>query len=96
MTPVQSNNLYTPDQYLQEFTNLLEFDRVNTIEDLRYILDYNGYSDVWDRPLDEVDELMESGTPVVLVYDGRQVRWFEIANEVEPEYLGGISEFNQR
>lgn len=84
MNLVRSEKIYTTQSYCKEFlgVNLMTFSKR---DELRNILDNMGYNNVWDRPLSEIDEVIECGEPVVLVdcsyiEDGEVIneyRWFE-------------------
>lgn len=84
MNLVRSEKIYTTQSYCREYLGItpMTFSRR---DELRNILDNMGYNNVWDRPLSEIDEVIESGEPVVLVdcsyiEDGEVIneyRWFE-------------------
>lgn len=84
MNLVRSEKIYTTQSYCREYLGItpMTFSRR---DELRNILDNMGYNNVWDRPLSEIDEVIESGKPVVLVdcsyiEDGEVIneyRWFE-------------------
>ena len=103
-SPVFSDRVQTPEEYFKVF-----FDLTPTIKgrknEVREILDSAGYSNLWDRPLSEIDEVLESGEPVVLVNcsyveDGELVqefRWFETPEaklKKLPERLVELAERN--
>ena len=71
-----------PATYLSKYfgitgTNIFYTDK------LREWLDHNGHEDLWDKPLDEIDEVITQEHPVVLVVDRDYVdyRWFEIPED---------------
>lgn len=78
-TPVISDKVFTPEEYIHNYTDLTDmyYGDLTTVADIRNLLDDYGYQDTWDFPVSEIDELMESGGDVVLVYDGTEARWFE-------------------
>lgn len=84
MNLVRSEKIYTTQSYCTEYLNVCPI-TFSEQDELRNILDDMGYDDVWDRPLSEIDEVIESGKPVVLVdcsyvKDGEiinEYRWFE-------------------
>ena len=89
-SPVLTDRVLSIEEYISDFTELPVDDRyLSTLDDLRDYLDDFGYEDTWDRPLSEIDEVIESESPVVLVTDGTDYRWFEVVLQ-DPNYLGGI------
>ena len=73
---VLEEKVLTPQEYLRKYFNV-EQEISSEAGALRDWLDENGYGDAWDRPLSEIDEVLESGKSVVLVQDGNEVRWYE-------------------
>jgi len=83
---VVSQKIYTTKKYCKEYLGFVP-DIKGTEDELRNILDEEGYDEVWDFPLDEIDEIVENDHDVVLVdtsytsSKGKKVtehRWFEI------------------
>ena len=67
-------------EYLNTYTNIVN-PLIKTTEELRETLDNNGYEDLWDYPLNEIEHiLLERITDlrVALVTDGVDFRWFEV------------------
>ena len=90
MSIVKSDKMMSPVEYLKLVFSDIEYgkdvhkDDIMTADALRAYLDNNGKSELWDYPLSEIDELLEHGTPVVLVYfdlNMGEVRWFELPEE---------------
>ena len=78
---VISKEMWTPQSFLAQLTgNTICFDGYD--DELRDILDENGFSNLWDYPLDEIDEAIESGMPVVLV----ETSYLNDDYEIVPEY----------
>lgn len=90
MSLVKSETIYNTQSYCNEF---LDFCPIISGEkdELRTKLDHNGYDDLWDYPLSEIDEIVKNKHEVVLVdcsYVGenengeyetiQEFRWFEI------------------
>ena len=90
---VCSDRLYSTQEYCDKFFGVCP--TLKKCEDeLRNFLDDNGYSDLWDYPLSEVDEILEHETSVVLVDTSyindksetiQELRWFEIPTEAKLE-----------
>ena len=78
MTPVQSNIIISPSEYLKLMgIENKKADKMNSA-DFRIYMDNNNLSDYWDYPLSEIDEIMEHENPVVLVkFSTGEVRWCE-------------------
>ena len=78
MPLVLSDTPFTIDKYLREYFHTAGHS-ITSLEELRLWLDNNGYTDIWDKPLSEIAEVLEQGQEVVLVIDDKgNARWFEI------------------
>lgn len=67
-------------EYLNTYTNIVS-PLIKTTEELRETLDNNGYEDLWDYPLNEIEHIVMDrpfDDTVVLVTDGVDFRWFEV------------------
>lgn len=98
---VKSEKLYSIAEYCEQFLGFYPGMHGTTEDELQKILNENGYDHLWSRPLSEIDEVLESGKPVVLVdcsyrtndgtYVGKYVsniRWVEIPDrKAEPVYM---------
>ena len=85
---VKSNKLYSPQNYLELITgNTYIIQGDNDIEFIEKILEQEGYC-LWNYSLNEVEHLIESEIPVVMVdcmiykeekneYE-HEIRWFEV------------------
>lgn len=81
---VFSDKTYTPKQYLEAFIGVKWLGNIPNSNKLRDILDGFGHEDLWDKPLDEIDEVVEQKRQVVLVRFGNgEVRWFEIGVDIK-------------
>jgi hypothetical protein len=49
--------------------------------EFRIFLDNNGYFDIWDYPMSELDYIIEERKKVVPVTDGKEIRFYEIEME---------------
>lgn len=87
---IKEDSVYSIQSYCDEFLGFCPVTRAEPGE-LRKILNENGYENVWDRPISEVDEVLECGLPVVLVdtsyvsKDGivEDYRWCEVPESKE-------------
>lgn len=82
---IASKNIISPNDYCQNYLNIkttIEMEQ----DALRRFLDSNGFSNLWDYPLDEIDEICGNSINAVLVDTSyklnetviQEVRWFEI------------------
>ena len=81
---VVSKKLWTPQTFVEALTG-----KCYTIEGdddvglIAGLLDENGYSDLWDYPIDEIDHIVEQDLPVVLI---DCMVYFESRDQYEHEY----------
>lgn len=84
---VKSKQIYSIQSFCDEFLGFCPI--VNGDEnELRKILDDEGYDNLWDYPLDEIDHIVENNLNVVLVDTSyvdddtfemvAEYRWFEV------------------
>lgn len=90
---VLSNDIYSPQNYIETITsNYYVFRNDMTIlEGIENLLRLNGYLNIWNYPLTEIDHIVENNLNVVLVdvsdYDIKSgdwvadFRWFEVPEE---------------
>lgn len=68
-------------EYLNTYTDIVN-PLIKTTEELRETLDDNGYEELWDYPLNEIEHILDdrwvTDRRVVLVTDGVDFRWFEV------------------
>lgn len=86
-SPVKGQKVYSVKEYCSKFLGF-ELILEKTRDELRLILDSNGYENIWDYPLDEIKHIVENNLNVVLVdvsyVDGKSCktmsgyRWVEI------------------
>lgn len=86
---VTSKEMYTTQKYCEKFLGFCPI--VSGVQnELRHILDSKGLNNLWDYPLDEIDEIVKNNINVVLVdttYIGdnaemvHEYRWFEVSNK---------------
>lgn len=93
---VLSNNIYSPQNFLEVLTDKCFIVGDCPIEDIHEILIQEGIENkcdctLWDYPLSEIDEIVANELNVVLVYTSgfddednwvEECRWFEV-----PDYL---------
>lgn len=89
---VASNNIYSIQSFCDEFLGFCPMIRGDR-DELRMLMDNAGYEELWDYPLNEIDEVLEHGSKVVLVDTSyvdkvngeyqtvREYRWVEIGEE---------------
>ena len=95
---VCSNRTLSPQEYVEDITGKCFVFSSGTIggliDEIQNRLESEGYSDLWDYPLEEIDEVVENGLSVVLVelvgedVDGSWatiLRWFEMPKRCELE-----------
>lgn len=87
---VLSKDIYSPQNYIEAVTgNYYIFRNDTTIyKEIRTLLGLNGFENLWDYPLTEIDHIVENKINVVLVdvsdYDIetgkwiKEYRWFEV------------------
>lgn len=85
---VKSTILYSPQNFVEAVTGYCYIFRSdNVAEQIAKFLKQNGYSDLFDYPLDEIDHIVENNINVVLVdvscFDKHgiwhhEIRWFEV------------------
>ena len=90
MANVKSNEIYSPQNYVEAVTGTCYFFKYNMhpAEEIQYLLknDEWDYYELWDYPLTEIDHIVENDLNVVLVdcshYEGdmyvNEYRWFEV------------------
>ena len=76
---VRLEKAVSPDDYLSGLLGTNSIPHVSTCFELREWLDQNGYSEYWDKPLSEIDEIVAQEQEVILVRDSKDnYRWFEV------------------
>lgn len=93
---VKSEQIYSPQAYLEAITGKCYFMRYNEwpVDFIQGVLVAEGHTDdLWDYPLTEIDHIVENNLNVVLVdcshyEDGMYVsefRWFEVPEDFKDE-----------
>lgn len=96
MSVIKSTKLYSPEEYVEALTGrYYYFAKDDTVEEIHKYLKYNEIENetrpIFDYPLDEIEEIIEQETQVVLVdvsyidedYELiHEYRWFEV-----PDYF---------
>lgn len=107
MSVVCSEKVLSPVEYLKiifpdENFPITTVNMMMSSNDVRNLLDNKGRQDLWDYPLDEIDEIVENKCFVALVHfdDGNEeeYRWFEVDRDIKPELSRSCSykEANER
>lgn len=90
---VLSKEIYSPQNYIQAVTgNYYIFRNDTTVyKEIQTLLDLNGFENLWDYPLTEINHIVENKINVVLVdvsdYDVKtgnwikEYRWFEVPED---------------
>ena len=94
---VKSNTVYSLSQFCNRFLEIKTcIERGHTT--IRDVLDQNGFENLWDYPISEIDHLVEHDLDVVLVdasYVDESGRWIKDVRWVEvPCDAGIVGEFN--
>jgi hypothetical protein len=85
---VKSEHIFSPLQYINLVTGKRYKDLVIDLKTVELVLSQNGLDNLWSYPLNEIDEVMEQCSAVVLVKlysfetGDDEYRWFEIPEEV--------------
>ena len=83
---VKSDKILSTKEYVEKYMGFTP-ELKETEDELRNILDANGYLEIWDYPLSEIDHILEDDIDVVLVSTGYkdedgnyidEYRWFEV------------------
>lgn len=92
---VKSNQIYSPQSYVGAITGAYYFFKHKThpVDEIQHLLKLNGYDNLWDYPLTEIDHIVENNLNVILVdcshYKGHiyvnEYRWFEVPEDFEDE-----------
>lgn len=92
---VKSEQIYSPQNYVAAITGTYYFFKYKEpiVEEIQYLLVLNGYDNLWDYPLTEIDHIIENNLNVVLVdcshYEGdvyiNEYRWFEVPEDFVEE-----------
>lgn len=86
MSVIKSGKIYSTQDYCWDFLGECPF-VTGEKDELRKLLDKEGYPELWDYPIDEIEHIVENGIPVVLVdttYTNddcemvHELRWFQI------------------
>ena len=87
-SPIVFNGILSVEEYLLLITGKhYDLSAPNRFEEIADILRLEGHNDLWDFPLDEIDEVIEAETSVILVRvpslneQGEEeifYRWFEV------------------
>lgn len=92
---VLSNNIYSPQSYIEAVTgNYYIFRNDTTVyKEIQILLGLNGFERLWDYPLTEIEYIVENKINVVLVdvsdYDVessnwvKEYRWFEVPEKFD-------------
>ena len=89
---VVSKKLWTPQAFVEVITGYCYiFDGDDDVGHIAALLEENGFDNLWDYPIDEVDHIVEQGHNVVLVDcmvyfedKGRyehEYRWWEVPDD---------------
>ena len=58
---VKSDVIYSPQNFVEEVTGKCYiFQNQDTVFEIQELLKFNGYDDLWDYPLSEIDEISPS------------------------------------
>ena len=87
---IRSEQIFSPQSYCEIiFGECFIFN--GNKDELRIFLDKNGHSNLWDYPLNEIDNVIENEIPVVLVdttytddETGKMIheyRWFQVPDD---------------
>lgn len=84
---VKCKNVFSAQNYLELITGkcyLLDC-HTDDMHQIKEILKANNITDIRNYPLNEIEEVIKNGKPVVLVEllsvnNGKEYRWFEIRN----------------
>ena len=92
---VKSNQIYSPQSYVGAITGTYYFfkHKMHPVDEIQYLLKLNGYDNLWDYPLTEIDHIVENNLNVILVdcshYKGdmyvNEYRWFEVPEDFQEE-----------
>ena len=91
---VKSEYIYTPQTYLEKITGKTYFmGHEWPVDSILEILVEEGYDNLWDYPLTEIDHIVENNADVVLVDCSwreedefiREYRWFEVPEDFKEE-----------
>lgn len=93
---VKSEQIYSPQAYLEIITGMCYFMRYNEypVDFIQGVLVAEGHTDdLWDYPLTEIDHIVENNLNVVLVdcshYEDdifiHEYRWFEVPEDFKEE-----------
>lgn len=67
-SPIAFDGVLSAEEYLYLITDKwYTLEAPNRFEEMADIMRLEGHDDLWDYPLDEIDEVMEAETSVVLV-----------------------------
>lgn len=90
---VLSKEIYSPQSYIETLTgHYYVFNTLNSVyEEIQILQSRNGFEDLWNYPLNEIEHIIENETNVVLVdisdVDDEsgdwvsEYRWFEVPEE---------------
>lgn len=90
---VLSNDIYSPQNYIEAVTGNYYIFRNDTTryKEIKTLLGLNGFENLWDYPLNEIEYIVENKINVVLVdvsdYDVEssnwvtEYRWFEVSED---------------
>ena len=92
---VKSKDIYNPQSYVSAITGTCYFfkHKKHPCEEIKELLEYNNYDNLWDYALTEIEHIVENEIPVVLVdvshYEGdnyiTEYRWFEVPEDFVKE-----------
>jgi hypothetical protein len=81
---VLTNKVYSPQNYIKKITgeHYIFNNDVNVYDEIQNLLEDNGFENVWNYPLTEIDHIIENDLDVVLVdisdKEMQEYRWFEV------------------
>ena len=94
MSVIKSKEIYSIQNFFETFFGFCPI-TTGDEDELRKLMDNNGLENLWDYPLDEIEEIIENDIPVVLVDTSfinekgeicREYRWVEIPDASSPDW----------
>lgn len=95
MSVIKSNHIYSLQNFFESYFGFCPITTGDENE-LRNLLDSNGYNNLWDYPMDEIEHIVENEIPVVLVDTSFvnkcgeiciEHRWVEIPDIQSPDWM---------
>ena len=95
------DKIVSAEAYIEFITGKhYDLKRPDRFEEMAEIMEETGHDDLWDFPIDEIEEIIGNGSPVVLVdvygttIDDNTMhhvqRWFELPNEDDEVIRNGL------